>query len=78
MDCLHSFRTKRSLKYNEKAYKSKVFCRIVMASEEDNILEYNWYMKSDKMPYIIYADIESLIKKKFECANNPENYLTTK
>ena len=35
-----------------------------MASEEDNILEYNWYMKSDKMPYIIYADIESLIKKK--------------
>ena len=49
-----------------------------MASEEDNILEYNWYMKSNKMPYIIYADIGYLIKKKFECANNPENYLTTK
>ena len=31
-----------------------------MPSEKDNILEYNQYMKSDKIPYIIYADIESL------------------
>ena len=30
-------------------------------------------MKSDKMWYIIYADIESLIKKINGCANNPEN-----
>ena len=35
-------------------------------------------MKSDKMPYIIYADIESLIKKLDVCANNPENFSTTK
>ena len=34
-----------------------------MPSEKDIILEFNQYMKSDKMPYIIYADIESLIKK---------------
>ena len=34
-----------------------------MSSEKDNILELNRYIKSDKMPYIIYADIESLIKK---------------
>ena len=30
------------------------------------------------MPYIIYADIESLIKKIDGCANNPENSSTTK
>ena len=29
-------------------------------------------MKSDKIPYIIYADIESLIKKTAGCANHPE------
>ena len=29
-----------------------------MPSEKDNILKFNQYMKSDKMPYIIYADIE--------------------
>ena len=35
-----------------------------MPSEKDNILEFNQYMKSDKMPYIIYADIKSLITYK--------------
>ena len=34
-----------------------------MLSEKDNILELNRYMKSDKILYFIYADIESLIKK---------------
>ena len=34
-----------------------------MPSEKDNILEFNHYMKSNKMPYIIYADVECLIKK---------------
>ena len=34
-----------------------------MPSEKDKKLEFNQYMKSDKMPYIIYTDIESLIKK---------------
>ena len=29
-------------------------------------------MKSDKMPYVIYADIESLIRKVVGYANNPE------
>ena len=37
------------------------------------ILEFNQHMMSDKMPYITYADMESLIKKIDECANNPEN-----
>ena len=32
-----------------------------MLAEKDNILEFNQYMKSDKMPYIIYGDTESLI-----------------
>ena len=40
--------------------KSKYFLGIVMPSEKDNILEFNQYMKSDKIPCIIYADIESL------------------
>ena len=31
-----------------------------MPSENYNILEFNQYMKSNKIPFIIYADIESL------------------
>ena len=49
-----------------------------MPLEKDKILEFNQYMKSDKVPYIIYAHIESLIKKIDGCANYPENSLTTK
>ena len=49
-----------------------------MPSEKDNMFELNQYMKSDKIPYIIYADIESLIKKVDGCANNLENSSTIK
>ena len=49
-----------------------------MPSEKDKILEFNQYMKSDKMSCIIYAEIVSLIKKIGGCANNPEKSSTTK
>ena len=44
-----------------------------MPSEKNNILEFNQYMKSDKMSHIFFADIESLIKKINRCGNNLEN-----
>ena len=34
-----------------------------MPLENDKTLEFNQCMKSDKMPYIIYADMKSLTKK---------------
>ena len=70
-NCLHSFRTWNKLKFHEKVCKNKDFCGILIPSEKNNILEFNKYMKSDKMPYIIYADIESLIEKRDGHANNP-------
>ena len=61
LNCLRSFRTENKLKSHEKACKNKDCCVIAITSENDNILEFNQYIKLDKMPYIIYADIESLI-----------------
>ena len=79
LNCFHSFRTENKLiKSHEKVCKNKDFCGIVMPSEKNQILKFNQYMKSDKMPYIIYADIESLITKIDECTNNPEKSSTTK
>ena len=40
----------------------KYFCGIVMLSEKDNISEFNQYMNLDKVPNIIYANSELLIK----------------
>ena len=47
----------------KKRCRNKDLCGTVMPSEKDNILKFNQYIKSDKMQYIIYADIGSLIKK---------------
>ena len=63
LDCLHFFKTENKLKSHEKVCKNKAFYGMVMSAEKDNILEFNKNMKSDKMPHIICADIESLIKK---------------
>ena len=56
----------------------KYFRGIVMPSEISNILEFNKCVKLDQMPYIIYAEIESLIKNIDGYANNPEKSSTTK
>ena len=63
MNCLHSIRTENKLKSHEKVCSNENFCDIVMPSEKDNILEFNQYIKPDEIPYIIYAEMKSLIKK---------------
>ena len=34
-----------------------------MPSKKDKMLQFKQYKKSNKMPYIIYTDLESLIEK---------------
>ena len=78
LNCPHSFRTENRHKSHEKECKNKDFSGTVLPSEKDNILNFDQYMEFDKIPNIIYADIESLIKKIDGCLNNPENSSTTK
>ena len=49
-----------------------------MTSEDNKILEFNQYQKSDKASFIFYADLECLIENIDGCKNNPENSFTTK
>ena len=49
-----------------------------MPSKKDSVLEFNHYMKPNKMPYIIYTDMKSLIRNIDGRANNAENYSTIK
>ena len=49
-----------------------------MHSEDTKIIEFNQYDKSDKAPFIIYADLECLIEKIDGCKNHPDNSFTTK
>ena len=49
-----------------------------MPAQDAKTLEFNECLKSDKMPYIINADLESMIKRIDECKNNLEKSSTTK
>ena len=44
-----------------------------MPSENTKILEFNQYQKSDKMQFIIYADLEYIIEKIDGCRNKSKN-----
>ena len=56
--------------------KIKIF-NVIMPFEDTKILEFNQYQKSDKAPFIIYADLECITEKIDGCKNNPENSFTT-
>ena len=49
-----------------------------MPSEDTKILEFNQNQKSDKAPFLIYADLQSIIEQINGCKNNPENSSATK
>ena len=78
LNCLRSFRTKDKLESQKKVCENKDFCNVIMPSEDTKILEFNRYQKSDKAPFIIYADFECITEKTDGCKNNPENSSTTK
>ena len=50
LNWLHSFRTEIKLKSHENVCKNKDLRGIIMPSEKDQILEFNQYMESEKMP----------------------------
>ena len=61
-----------------KKIENKDFDGIVMSSEGTKILKVIQYWKSDKLPSIIYADLEFLIKKVDWCQHNLGKSSTTK
>ena len=78
LNCLHSFTTREKHKSRKKVYQKNDFIEIVLPTQKDIALTLNHYMKSDKMPHIIYTDNESLIKQLHNCKNNPEKSSITK
>ena len=49
-----------------------------MPEEDNKILKYNQGEKSMRVPFIIYAELESLFEKMNTCHNNPEKSSITK
>ena len=49
-----------------------------MFKEDNKILKYNHGTKSMKVPFIIYADLKSLLEKMNTCHNDPKKSSATK
>ena len=63
LNCFHSYRKLNKLKKHERVCKNHDYCHVNMPEEGKNILKYSPGDKSLKAPFIIYADLEYLLKK---------------
>ena len=78
LNCFPSYTTENKLKKHKKVCENHDYCYVEMLEEENKTLKYNQGEKSMKAPFIIYADLESLLEKMNTCHNNPEKLSTTK
>ena len=78
LNCVSSYRTENKVKNLKKACENHGYCYVEMPEEDNKTLKYNQREKSMKVPFIIYAYVESLIEKMNTCNNNPEKSSTTK
>ena len=78
LNCFHSCSTKEKLKKHRNVCENHDYCYVQMPEKDNKILKYNHGEKSMKAPFIIYADLESLLEKINTCHNYPEKSSTTK
>ena len=76
--CFHAYTTTNKLEKHKSAYENYDYCCVEMPNEYNKILKYNYGEKSMKAPFVIYADVESLLEKMITCYDNPEKLSTTK
>ena len=78
LNCFHSYTTEKKTEKHERICYDNDFCYLKMPDDDNNILEYISGEKSPKVSFIIYADLECLLKKTNTCLNNPDKSYTEK
>ena len=63
LNCFHWYNTKNKLEKHVRVHNDHDYCNVEMPDENKKILKHNHGEKSIKAPSIIYADLESLLKK---------------
>ena len=77
LNFFHSYKTHNKLKKHERVCNNHDYCHVDMPKEHEKI-KYLPGEKSLKVPFIIYADLECLLKKVRSCQNDLENTYTEK
>ena len=78
LNCFRSYRTKSKLELHKKICENHGYCKVEMPAKGNNIIKYNHGGKSMKVPFVIYADLQCLLKKMSTFINNPKESFTTK
>ena len=63
LNCFCANTTENKLESHKKACENHDYCFVEMPNEDNKILKYNHGEKCMKAPFIIYADLESLLEK---------------
>ena len=71
--CLNAFQTKEKLEIHKEICKSNEFIEM---PEEGTFIEFENHIRSQKMPFVIFADFESLVEPISGCRPNPEKCFT--
>ena len=78
LNCFHSYTTEKKLRKHERICNDHDFCHLKMPDEDNKILKYIPGEKSLKVPFIICADLEYLLKEICTCSNNSDKSYTEK
>ena len=73
----HSHTTKNRLKKHQRICKNHGYCKLEMP-KKGSVLNYISEDKSVMTPFVIYADLESILEKISGCENGPEKSSTIK
>ena len=77
LNCLNSFKCKQSLdKHKEYCYNNE--CVKTIMPEPNTFLKFKNFPHSEKVPFVVYADTEALIKDIHNCDPNPNKSYTKK
>ena len=57
LNYFHSFTKENRLESYKNECESKCFCNVLISFKCTKILEFNQYQKSDKAPFVVYADL---------------------
>ena len=65
LNCLHSWRMENKLKKYYNVCKNHDYCYVEMPNGYNKILKYKHGEKSMKHPFVIYSDLEYILKNAF-------------
>ena len=75
--CLNGYKTEQALNdHKEYCYNNE--CVKTIMPEKGTMLRFKNFLHSEKVPFIVYADTEALIKEMHNCDPNPQNSYTKK